>query len=256
MFFTDIEERKLIKLVSQHPALYNSNNDGYHNQVIKETNWINIGQALLKPPEECRKKWKFIRDGYMRFKRRSLRAGPDMAPRKSSKNTRHKMLLFLEAITDDSAQTISDLESVDMKPHEETSALDAEISSNDDSSQENFEARYDYVDEKNFSFATTNINENNIKREEEDGYQSKERQIVRDEDKLESDDTNVRRRDGDLRKREDDVDLFCRHIAEVLRNLPPLYKAKAKKSISAIVSDYEIKAAQSNSNSSDSSKSD
>lgn len=50
-----------------------------------------------------------------------------------------------------------------------------------------------------------------------------------------------------MKKKDDDVELFCRHIAEVLRSLPPVYKAEAKKEIGAMISDYEIKAARSKS---------
>lgn len=38
--------------------------------------------------------------------------------------------------------------------------------------------------------------------------------------------------------------ILCRHIAEVLRSLPPVYKAEAKKEIGTLVYNYEIKAAK------------
>lgn len=47
-----------------------------------------------------------------------------------------------------------------------------------------------------------------------------------------------------LTKKDDDVDLFCRHIGQVLRDLPPIQKAEAKKSLSLVLSDYEIMAAK------------
>lgn len=47
-----------------------------------------------------------------------------------------------------------------------------------------------------------------------------------------------------MEKKNDDVDLFCQHIAEVLRNLPPVEKAQAKKHIGLLLSDYEILAAR------------
>lgn len=47
-----------------------------------------------------------------------------------------------------------------------------------------------------------------------------------------------------INKKEDDLDLFCRHIGEVLRNLPSLHKAEAKKQISVILADYEIMVAK------------
>lgn len=46
------------------------------------------------------------------------------------------------------------------------------------------------------------------------------------------------------KKKEDDIDLFCRHIGEVLRNLSPIYKAEAKKQLYLVLSEYEIKTAR------------
>lgn len=47
-----------------------------------------------------------------------------------------------------------------------------------------------------------------------------------------------------INKKEDELDLFCRHLGEVLRNLPPVYRAEAKKQISVMLSDYEVMAAK------------
>lgn len=46
------------------------------------------------------------------------------------------------------------------------------------------------------------------------------------------------------KKKEDDIDLFCRHIGKVLRNLSPVYKAEAKKQLNLVLSEYEIMAAR------------
>ncbi|CAG9840726.1 unnamed protein product [Diabrotica balteata] len=46
------------------------------------------------------------------------------------------------------------------------------------------------------------------------------------------------------KRKHDDVEAFCHHIGEVLRNLPPVEKAEAKKHLSMVLSDYEIKAAR------------
>lgn len=52
------------------------------------------------------------------------------------------------------------------------------------------------------------------------------------------------------KKKDDDIDLFVRHIGEVLRNLPQVEKAQAKKHLYEVLSEYEIMAAKKLSNSS------
>lgn len=48
-----------------------------------------------------------------------------------------------------------------------------------------------------------------------------------------------------VNRKDDDVALFCGHIAEVLRSLPPLFKAQAKRQLGIILAEYEIMAARS-----------
>ncbi|XP_053615471.1 uncharacterized protein LOC128678150 [Plodia interpunctella] len=233
MAFTDSEERELIKLVSEHPLLYDTNDEGYHNLYVKESTWQTVAKTLNKPVEECKKKWKFIRDGYTRYKRRFK---GDAVPPRNSKSKRHQLMSFLD-----------NYQSASTEPEVQ---IDED---NDDTSQETYITNYEFIDENNFDNddSDTPIRNHKIKKEVEERESPppfKKLKNKSDYDRIERDE-NVER--VDVRKREDDVDLFCRHIAEVLRNLPQLYKAKAKKQISAIVSDYEIKAAQSGSNTSD-----
>lgn len=47
-----------------------------------------------------------------------------------------------------------------------------------------------------------------------------------------------------VQRKDDDVQLFCNYIGNVLRSLPPLQKAEAKRHLSSVVSDYEILAAR------------
>uniref|UniRef100_A0A6P7FTQ3 Uncharacterized protein LOC114331069 n=1 Tax=Diabrotica virgifera virgifera TaxID=50390 RepID=A0A6P7FTQ3_DIAVI len=46
------------------------------------------------------------------------------------------------------------------------------------------------------------------------------------------------------KRNHDDIEAFCHHIGEALRNLPPVEKAEAQKHLSMVLSDYEIQAAR------------
>lgn len=47
-----------------------------------------------------------------------------------------------------------------------------------------------------------------------------------------------------VQRKDNDVQLFCNYIGNVLRSLPPIQKAEAKRHISSVVSDYKILAAR------------
>ncbi|XP_028177642.1 uncharacterized protein LOC135082167 [Ostrinia nubilalis] len=63
------EDEKLAELVQPHPNLYNVQDPTRNNLLARETTWQSIAQALSKPVEECKKRWRGLRDGYMRSKR-------------------------------------------------------------------------------------------------------------------------------------------------------------------------------------------
>ncbi|GBP09532.1 hypothetical protein EVAR_76546_1 [Eumeta japonica] len=106
--------------------------------------------------EECKKKWRSLRDNYQRFKEKS-KLGTGSAALIKSKQNRHLQLSFLDNV-----------------PHHRAGEAD-----------------------------TKNM----------------------------------------VRRMNDDIDLFCRHIGEVLRNLSLYEKEKAKKRLREVLSDYEIMAA-------------
>ncbi|XP_076040983.1 uncharacterized protein LOC143025350 isoform X2 [Oratosquilla oratoria] len=60
----DIE--KLICEVQCRTALYNATEPAYANRDLKEQLWKDVSEAMMRPVEECKKKWKTIRDGFMR----------------------------------------------------------------------------------------------------------------------------------------------------------------------------------------------
>nr|XP_018903473.1 PREDICTED: transcription factor Adf-1-like isoform X2 [Bemisia tabaci] len=68
--FTDQEDAWLCQLISTNPALYDSKLAEYKNRTIRDKTWEEIGKTLYRSAEECKKRWKTIRDTYMRHKKR------------------------------------------------------------------------------------------------------------------------------------------------------------------------------------------
>ncbi|XP_028042363.1 uncharacterized protein LOC114252078 [Bombyx mandarina] len=60
---------KLIELVRKYPCLYNTKDISYKNVTIKIKCWEQIGKEINETGESARKKWKSLRDNYMRYKK-------------------------------------------------------------------------------------------------------------------------------------------------------------------------------------------
>ncbi|CAH0713655.1 unnamed protein product, partial [Brenthis ino] len=67
--WTTEEEEKLIQLVQPHTHLYYWLDPSRKNILTRERTWQEIANELFKPVEECKKRWRGLRDGYTRNKR-------------------------------------------------------------------------------------------------------------------------------------------------------------------------------------------
>ncbi|XP_061088289.1 uncharacterized protein LOC133122356 [Conger conger] len=63
-------EEEIIFQVSSYPCLYDLTANSYRNLEAKNAAWRKVASAVTLPEAECRKKWRTLRDGYMREKRR------------------------------------------------------------------------------------------------------------------------------------------------------------------------------------------
>uniref|UniRef100_A0A3B3B8F7 MADF domain-containing protein n=1 Tax=Oryzias melastigma TaxID=30732 RepID=A0A3B3B8F7_ORYME len=57
---------KLILAVFHYPELYNATLPNYRCTESRANAWRNIGKALGLPPEDCKRKWKNLRDRYLK----------------------------------------------------------------------------------------------------------------------------------------------------------------------------------------------
>ncbi|KAJ8734660.1 hypothetical protein PYW08_013910 [Mythimna loreyi] len=62
----------LIENVKKYPILYRHKGKDYKNMIRKGNCWIKIGEVLNKTPEECKSKWRNIRDNYMKNKKKKV----------------------------------------------------------------------------------------------------------------------------------------------------------------------------------------
>ncbi|KAM3619010.1 uncharacterized protein V6R79_001648 [Siganus canaliculatus] len=65
-----MDTEKLINSVRAYPVLYNVRLFGYHDQQQKNLAWDCVAEVVGCSAEECRKRWKGLRDHYRKEKRR------------------------------------------------------------------------------------------------------------------------------------------------------------------------------------------
>uniref|UniRef100_A0A1B0CXD3 Putative transcription factor adf-1-like papilio machaon n=1 Tax=Lutzomyia longipalpis TaxID=7200 RepID=A0A1B0CXD3_LUTLO len=61
-----MDKNKLIELVQQHPALYDTTHQSYHDMSVKKQAWKSIARELDLPMEKIRRRWTSLRDSYRR----------------------------------------------------------------------------------------------------------------------------------------------------------------------------------------------
>nr|XP_055044240.1 transcription factor Adf-1-like [Misgurnus anguillicaudatus] len=62
-------EESLVVAVSSYPELYDFTNRNYHNINKKQLAWKKISLAIEISKEECKRKWKYLRDKYLKERR-------------------------------------------------------------------------------------------------------------------------------------------------------------------------------------------
>ncbi|XP_060868458.1 uncharacterized protein LOC132943462 [Metopolophium dirhodum] len=94
--FTFEEDSLLADYVSRHPCLYDLQHNAYKDIHIKENVWKEIATRLKKSVDDCKKRFKNMKDTYNK-KRRSRKMGTGSAAKdKPSKWMLEDMLSFLD----------------------------------------------------------------------------------------------------------------------------------------------------------------
>ncbi|XP_045508884.1 transcription factor Adf-1-like [Colias croceus] len=245
--FSDNDEEKLINIVAGHPFLYDISNQNYRNKLVKDNVWKAIGKDLNKNSDECKKKWKAIRDGYHRFKKKH-KLGTGSATPKHSKGKRHLLLSFLESVPEHRSGGSNIPSSPRAPQSNEEDSVDNLLSSNEQEGSK--DGAMSYAEQDSDNDDTTKVETENKQKINLD-FKTK---VLKEDSILkvwkERDEKRESLIKTILKKKDDDIDLFVRHIGEVLRNLPQVEKAQAKKHLYEVLSEYEIMAAKKLSNSS------
>ncbi|CAG0895169.1 unnamed protein product [Darwinula stevensoni] len=63
----------LVAAVQLHEVLYNPRLAGYRDRDVKENAWQSVGESMGCPVEQCKKKWKGLRDTFVKEMNKALR---------------------------------------------------------------------------------------------------------------------------------------------------------------------------------------
>ncbi|XP_049789834.1 transcription factor Adf-1-like [Schistocerca nitens] len=92
-----MDDWQLVELIRERPCLYNPKYPRYKDVNVRDDVWMEIAGLMRQPVEECKYRWKNIRDTFMRRKRNKLLKGASRT-RKSRKWSLETHLEFLDQI--------------------------------------------------------------------------------------------------------------------------------------------------------------
>ncbi|XP_068084375.1 uncharacterized protein [Anabrus simplex] len=115
MSFTAEMDEELIEEVRMHPVLYNLQHKSYKNNVVKDNLWKMISLKLDRTENECKTRWRSIRDTYRKIKIKGKYKTGSAAPSKSKYNT--AKFAFLDVALQE-RKTVSSLPEKTANEHE------------------------------------------------------------------------------------------------------------------------------------------
>ncbi|XP_016368500.1 uncharacterized protein LOC107751434 [Sinocyclocheilus rhinocerous] len=89
-------EERLILSVSSHPEIYDTSSYFYRDRNKKDLAWKSVGEEIGQPEDVCRKKWKSLRDTYLKEKRKEMEKRSGSAAGSVKKWKYSQILGFLE----------------------------------------------------------------------------------------------------------------------------------------------------------------
>ncbi|XP_072395473.1 uncharacterized protein [Diabrotica undecimpunctata] len=235
-----------IDLVSKYPCLFDCKNANYKNSRMKEIVWKEIAEKVNKTSESCKKQWKTIRDGYMRFKRKNkLPTGSAAPPSNRSKWRIYRLLSFLDNVPQERS-TISNI-------YDDTESSQNSVEELADSAQNNTQeesptqqanatiSTESYVQTLSVT-ADQQLNQPNKKRRHNTKEDILSYMREREKSRL-SAMTNMTNASQNC----DEFKSFANHIEQVLRKLPTkVLQIKAKQELFQVLTKYEILTAENN----------
>ncbi|KAK7066164.1 hypothetical protein SK128_012123 [Halocaridina rubra] len=93
--FSDEQDEILVEEVAKHPSLWQLSHPKYKDQRLKDNIWAVVAEKIGKPVDDCKKRWRNIKDTYDRKKmKKTVSAAPPT--KKGKKWALEEKLSFLQ----------------------------------------------------------------------------------------------------------------------------------------------------------------
>ncbi|XP_063235276.1 transcription factor Adf-1-like [Bacillus rossius redtenbacheri] len=94
--FTAEQDEKLIDLVREHRVLYDLHHCKYKDSIVRENVWKEIAASLNKGAEDCKTRWRTIRDSYRKSNKKLKTGSKTGSPAFSKSKYNTESLKFLD----------------------------------------------------------------------------------------------------------------------------------------------------------------
>ncbi|XP_050065540.1 uncharacterized protein LOC126554514 [Aphis gossypii] len=234
------ENTVLAECVSQHPCLFDLKHPEYKDLQVRENVWKEISSVLTKSVDDCKKRWRNIKDTYNRKKRsRNLGTG-SAAKNKPTKWQLADILSFLDVAAYERPSVSNILlneEDIDEDDHTDA-ANETEIFNDSMLSEKNVE--------ENEPQPSSLMLEHETTKQKLTADSKTNKKVKRSDALIEVLNKRSQERNKlmeELTKIEDDdpIDAFFKSMALTVKQFSPDLKVKAKLDILRIVSELELK---------------
>ncbi|XP_033228670.1 transcription factor Adf-1-like [Belonocnema kinseyi] len=236
-----MDDSKLIELVRHRSCLFDPKNKYYKDLNVRDDAWAEIAEGLKQPVEECKSRWRNVRDTFMRRKRSQKISTGSARSRKRRRWFLEGSLDFLHQVENEKATAVpansGDLDS-DEEPKSQTEETEIEEPIYNNENAETLQLIEEHL---------ITIKEEDIdKRKHEENTSSRRKQKVTDTI-LETIGKNSNERQEFLSKvfeskTEDDhpIDVFFKSMAESVKKMSQERQIRAKMQVFQIIGQLEL----------------
>ncbi|CAG9863869.1 unnamed protein product [Phyllotreta striolata] len=219
-YFSIKEDEKLVESVSAFPVLYDSEDREYKDRFVRDNCWAQISAIVERPTDQCKKRWRNIKDTYLKVKRNQKKS--NFTTRSKSKWALLDQLTFLDKVPFKRRT----------QKTEETVNCDNESNDGHSDSPEN---STDCSDPLRPAKRSASPSPSSKRRRDENFNDSPE---LLEQDSRMSDIQNISWKNDD----EDPVLLFFKSMALTVKTFEPHLIPEVKSRIFGIVNEFETKA--------------
>ncbi|KAL1488929.1 hypothetical protein ABEB36_014715 [Hypothenemus hampei] len=244
--FSSNDDEILIEEIRKYPSLYNYEDANYKNFVIKENGWKNVAASLGKNVDDCKKRWRSVKDNYFRNKKKQKLGTGSSSLDKPIKWALYNQLSFLDKIKHDRSdfENVVSNKSILDDPDSDVHLNPATPSTSMSSTKITNTNSVEDWESLSGSRCSTPTLKSKVKRSQTRGLNTSSiaefnARAQRRMELLEAIHNKTQRTET-----EDDVDLFMKSISYTVKKLPPAQITEAKIGILTLVSNLQTKAIQ------------